>query len=85
MILVEILRKSKYKKKKEIIMSKDWQRGSGYVDAPKITKELGAGKDGYPKGGVKIEATDPIETQTVTVKGTKRLRSDKKPVKAKWF
>ena len=28
-------------------MSKDWQRGSGYVDAPKITKELGTGKDGY--------------------------------------
>ena len=25
-------------------MSKDWQRGSGYVDAPKITKELGVGK-----------------------------------------
>ena len=26
-------------------MSKDWQRGSGYVDAPKITKELGVGKE----------------------------------------
>ena len=66
-------------------MSKDWQRGSGYVDAPKITKELGVGKDGYQTGGVKIEATDPTETQTVTVKGTKRMRSDKKPVKAKWY
>ena len=48
-------------------------------------KELGVGKDGYQTGGVKIEATDPIETQTVTVKGTKRMRADKKPVKAKWF
>ena len=48
-------------------------------------KELGVGKDGYQTGGVKIEATDPTETQTVTVKGTKRMRSDKKPVKAKWF
>ena len=85
MILVEITTKSKYKQNKEIIMSKDWQRGSGYVDAPKITKELGAGKDGYLKGGVTIEATNPTETQTVTVKGTKRMRADKKPVKAKWF
>ena len=48
-------------------------------------KMLGVGKDGYQKGGIKIEATDPTETQTVTVKGTKRMRSDKKPVKAKWF
>jgi len=48
-------------------------------------KELGVGKDGYQTGGIKIEATDPTETQTVTVKGTKRMRADKKPVKAKWF
>jgi len=66
-------------------MSKDWQRGSGYVDAPKITKELGAGKDGYQTGGVKIEEPNPVESQTVTVRGTKRMRADKKPVKATWF
>ena len=48
-------------------------------------KELGVGKDGYQTGGIKIEATDPTETQTITVKGTKRMRADKKPVKAKWF
>jgi len=48
-------------------------------------KVLGVGKDGYQTGGIKIEATDPTETQTVTVKGTKRMRADKKPVKAKWF
>jgi len=66
-------------------MSKDWEKGQGYVDVPKITPELGVGKDGYQTGGVKIKATDPTETQTVTVKGTKRMRADKKPVKAKWF
>ena len=66
-------------------MSKDWQRGSGYVDAPKITKELGVGNDGYPTRGVKMEAPNPTETQTVTVRGTKRMRADKKPVKAKWY
>ena len=85
MILVEITTKSKYKQNKEIIMSKDWLRGQGYVDVPKSTPVLGAGKDGYLKGGVTIEATNPTETQTVTVKGTKRMRADKKPVKAKWF
>jgi len=85
MILVEITTKSKYKQNKEIIMSKDWEKGQGYVDVPKSTPELGVGKDGYQTGGIKIEATDPTETQTVTVKGTKRMRADKKPVKAKWF
>ena len=30
-------------------------------------KELGVGKDGYSQGGVKIEATNPFETLTVTV------------------
>jgi len=48
-------------------------------------KVLGVGKDGYQTGGITIEATDPTETQTVTVKGTKPMRADKKPVKAKWF
>ena len=67
-------------------MGKDWQRGQTFMNKdPKIEKELGVGKDGYQTGGVKIEATDPTETQTVTVKGTKRLRADKKPVKAKWY
>ena len=68
-------------------MSKDWQRGSGYVDAPKITKELGVGKDGYPTGGVNItkEVPNINESQTVVVRGTKRMRADKKPVKATWY
>ena len=66
-------------------MSKDYLRGQGYVKAPKIEKELGVGKDGYQTGGVTIEATDPNETQTVDVRGTRAMRADKKPVKAKWY
>ena len=66
-------------------MDKDWQRGSGFVKEPKITKELGVGEDGYQTGGVTIEATNPTESQTITVKGTKRMRADKKPVKATWY
>jgi hypothetical protein len=66
-------------------MGKDWTRGQAYVKAPKITKELGVGKDGYQTGGKTIEATDPLTSQTVTVKGTKAMRVDKKPVKATWY
>ena len=60
-------------------------RGQTYTKAPKIEKELGVGKDGYLTGGVTIEATDPNETQTVDVRGTRAMRADKKPVKAKWY
>jgi len=67
-------------------MSKDWQRGSTFMNKDvKIVKELGVGKDGYQTGGVTIEATNPLETQTVIVRGTKAMRADKKPVKAKWY
>ena len=66
-------------------MSKDWQRGSGYVNEPKIEKQLGANSDGYKSGGVVIEATNDQESQTVDVRGTKRIRAEKKPVKATWY
>ena len=66
-------------------MSKDWQIGSGYVAEPKVTKaSLEKTKMVMVKLKV-IEATDPTESQTVTVKGTKALRKDKKPVKATWY
>ena len=55
------------------------------VKDPKITPELGADKDGMQKGGVVIQATDPFTSQTVEVKGTRRMRPDKKPVKATWY
>ena len=52
---------------------------------PKVTPELGADKDRMQKGGIVIETTNPHESQTVDVKGTKRIRPDKKPVKATWY
>ena len=61
-------------------MSKDWQIGSGFVKEPKIVKDPWSGKDGYAQAK-KIEATNPHESQTVTVKGTKT----RKPVKATWY
>ncbi len=52
---------------------------------PKVVKELGVGADGYQTGGIKIECTDPNESQVVDVKGTQRMRADKRPVKATWY
>ena len=66
-------------------MTKYYLRGQGYVKAPKIEKELGVGKDGLQKGGIEIKATDPDKSQVVDVKGTRRMRPDKKPVKATWY
>ena len=55
------------------------------VKNPKITPELGADMDGMQKGGIDIQTTMPNESQTVDVKGTRRIRPDKKPVKATWY
>ena len=52
---------------------------------PNVTPELGADKNGMQQGGIVIETTMPNESQVVDVKGTKRLRADKKPVKATWY
>jgi len=67
-------------------MSKDWQRGSTFMnDEVKIEKELGVGSDGYQTGNKPVEMTSGTESQVVTVRGTKRMRADKKPVKATWY
>ena len=64
-------------------MSNDWQKGSGFVKEPKVTRDVGKNKDGYGDAET-IETPNPQESQTVDVKGTKALRKDKKPVKATW-
>ena len=67
-------------------MTKDWQRGSTFMNEDvKVTKELGVGSDGYQTGNKPVEMTSGTESQVVTVKGTKRMRADKKPVKATWY
>ena len=65
-------------------MTKDWQKGSGFVKEPKVTRDVGKNKDGYDDAET-IETPNPQESQTVDVKGTQALRKDKKPVKATWF
>ena len=67
-------------------MTKDWQRGSTFMNEDvKIEKELGVGSDGYQTGDKPVEMTSGTESQVVTVRGTKRMRADKKPVKATWY
>ena len=34
---------------------------------------------------IPVEMTDPYTSQVVDVRGTKRMRPDKKPVKATWY
>ena len=65
-------------------MSNDWQKGSGFVKEPKVTRDVGKNKDGYGAAET-IETPSTQESTTVDVKGTKALRKDKKPVKATWF
>ena len=65
-------------------MSKDWQIGSNFVKEPKVTRDVGKNKDGYGQAET-IETPNTQESTTVTVKATKALRADKKPVKATWF
>jgi hypothetical protein len=69
-------------------MGKDWQRGQTFMNKDvKTEKCIGVGKDGYLTGGVNISKEVPNieQSQTVTVKGTKAMRADKKPVKATWY
>ena len=54
-------------------------------DNVKVVPELGANAKGEQQGGISVEMTDPYNAQTVDVKGTRRMRPDKKPVKATWY
>ena len=54
-------------------------------DNVKVVPELGANAKGEQQGGIPVEMTAPRTSQVVDVKGTRRMRPDKKPVKATWY
>jgi hypothetical protein len=54
-------------------------------DNVKVVPELGANAKGEQQGGIPVEMTDPYTSQEVEVKGTRRMRPDKRPVKATWY
>ena len=82
-ILVETFQRKRYKSQlKEIIMVKKTKNGRDNV---KVVPELGANAKGEQQGGIPVEMTDPYTSQEVEVKGTRRMRPDKRPVKATWY
>ena len=54
-------------------------------DNVKVVPELDANAKGEQQGGIPVEMTDPYTSQEVDVKGTRRMRPDKRPVKATWY
>ena len=54
-------------------------------DNVKVVPDLGANAKGEQEGGIPVEMTDPYTSQEVEVKGTRRMRPDKRPVKATWY
>ena len=49
-----------------------------------VDHDMFLNKDGLPNCGVEVEVSNPTETQTVQVKGTKRMLSEKKK-DANWY
>ena len=67
-------------------MAKNSNDPSGYTKDQKITKVLGAGRDGYQTGGINITKKVPniAQSQTVKVKGTRAMLANKSKT-ATWF
>ena len=61
------------------------KNGKNGRDNVKVVPELGANAKGEQQGGIPVEMTDPYTSQEVEVKGTRRMRPDKRPVKATWY
>ena len=49
-----------------------------------VDHDMFTNKDGFPNGGVEIETTKADATQSVQVRGTKRMLSEKKK-DADWY
>ena len=49
-----------------------------------VNHEMFLNKDGFLNGGVEVEVSKPTETQSVQVKGQRRMLAEKKS-KADWY
>ena len=49
-----------------------------------VDHDMFSNKDGLLNGGVKVEVSNPTETQSVQVKGQRRMLAEKKS-KADWY
>ena len=57
---------------------------SSHAGMVHVNHDMFTNKDGFPNGGVEIETTKADATQSVQVRGTKKMLSEKKKV-ADWF
>ena len=57
---------------------------SSHAGMVHVDHDMFTNKDGFRNGGVEIEVTKPTETQSVQVRGTKRMLSEKKK-DADWY
>ena len=57
---------------------------SSHAGMTHVDHDMFTNKDGLPNGGVEVEVSKPTETQSVQVKGQKRMLDEKKS-KADWY
>ena len=57
---------------------------SSHAGMTHVDHDMFTNKDGFPNGGVEVEVSKPTETQSVQVKGQKRMLDEKK-IKADWY
>ena len=57
---------------------------SSHAGMVHVDHDMFTNKDGLPNGGVEVEVSKPTETQSVQVKGQRRMLAEKKS-KADWY
>ena len=57
---------------------------SSHAGMVHVNHDMFTNKDGFPNGGVEIETTKADTTQSVQVRGTKKMLSEKKK-DADWY
>ena len=57
---------------------------SSHAGMTHVDHDMFTNKDGFSNGGVEVEVSKPTETQSVQVKGTRNMLSEKKK-DADWY
>ena len=57
---------------------------SSHEGVTHVNHDMFLNKDGFLNGGVEVEVSKPTETQSVQVKGQRRMLAEKKS-KADWY
>ena len=57
---------------------------SSHAGMTHVNHDMFLNKDGLPSGGIEVEVSKPTETQSVQVRGTRNMLSEKKKA-ADWY